>query len=199
MTEAVPDPAGFWFDEKRKAFRVSIQMTVAGRRVRKTRLLPKDTTADEAKQIAETMRADLMGEMSNTTLHWKRAVARAKGVRLSWVWSLWYRAKQRSKQKNRAFEITLDDVAALCVLSRGVCSLTGVRFTTTPEAKRMRPFAPSLDRIDSSKGYVPGNCRLVCAAVNLAMFTWGEDAFRQIAIGYVMQRLKSQNTTHTSE
>lgn len=198
MTEMTNSPAGFWFDEKRQAYRVQFQQTVAGRRVRKSRLLPKGISAEEAGQIAESMRADLMGELNNTTLHWERSVGRSKVIRGSWVWSLWYRAKQRSKLKNRAFEITLDDVAALCIQSRGVCALTGVPFTIGPEAKRMRPFAPSLDRIDSSAGYVAGNCRLVCSAVNLAMFTWGEEAFRQIAIGYVMQCLTGQKPAHTS-
>jgi len=31
----------------------------------------------------------------------------------------------------------------------------------------MNPYAPSIDRIDPSLGYVPDNCRIVCQRYNL--------------------------------
>lgn len=195
--DSIPTP-GFHFDAKKNAYRVQIQQTFGGKRIRKSRLLPKGTTAEEASEIAEAMRADAMGQVADTSLYWERSVERAKGVRGSWVWCLWDRARKRSKHKGRTFEITIDDVAALCIASRGRCALTGVTLQTLPEMKRMRPFSPSLDRIDASLGYVKGNCRVVCMAVNLAMFTWGEEAFRQIAIGYVMERLRCPESSHPS-
>ncbi len=36
--------------------------------------------------------------------------------------------------------------------------------------------APSLDRIIPAHGYVPGNIRVICRAMNCAMQEWGEDA-----------------------
>ncbi len=53
---------------------------------------------------------------------------------------------------------------------------------------RRAPWAPSVDRIDSSKGYVPGNVRLVCVAANLAMNEWGEDVLARVARAYVEAR-----------
>jgi hypothetical protein len=44
-----------------------------------------------------------------------------------------------------------------------------------------RPFAPSLDRINSAKGYVYSNCRLVCVAVNIAMNEWGLEPLLRVA------------------
>src|SRR5690606_21411241 len=51
-----------------------------------------------------------------------------------------------------------------------------------------RPFAPSLDRIDTSTGYEAGNCRLVCVLANIALNEWGEDVFARVAIGVALKR-----------
>lgn len=48
-----------------------------------------------------------------------------------------------------------------------------------------RPFAPSLDRIDSTRGYVVGNVQFVCTAANFAKGQWGLDVLRRIARGVV--------------
>lgn len=56
------------------------------------------------------------------------------------------------------------------------CEVTGLPFSWTRYAKRtIRPMAPSVDRIDSSKGYTRDNVRLVIFAANCAMGSWGED------------------------
>lgn len=68
------------------------------------------------------------------------------------------------------------------------CAITGIRFTASiPDGERWKanPFAPSLDRIDGSKGYEPGNVRVVLAAVNLAMNEWGLEVLMQIAAALV--------------
>lgn len=39
------------------------------------------------------------------------------------------------------------------------------------------PNCLSIDRIDSSRGYVEGNIQLVCHAVNLAKNSWPQDVF----------------------
>jgi hypothetical protein len=43
------------------------------------------------------------------------------------------------------------------------------------------PYGPSLDRINSQKGYVRGNVRLVCTAVNFGLGQWGDEVFLPIA------------------
>jgi hypothetical protein len=45
----------------------------------------------------------------------------------------------------------------------------------------LSPYAPSLDRIDSARGYEIDNIRWVCVAVNFMMNQWGDEVFRSFA------------------
>jgi hypothetical protein len=71
--------------------------------------------------------------------------------------NLYDRAKSRATKKGREFSITLDDI----VIPEN-CPILGVPFVF--EANHQ--YAPSLDRIDSSKGYVPGNVQVVTVRAN---------------------------------
>lgn len=80
------------------------------------------------------------------------------------------------------FQIDAHYVRYLFEKSGGKCALTGIQFDCNfGSAYSRRPWAPSLDRIDSKIGYVEGNCRLVCVAVNTALNEWGLDVLRTIA------------------
>ena len=86
------------------------------------------------------------------------------------------RAKFRTATRRPiSCSLTHDDVLALLEAGGWRCAVTGTPFTLQKIGGRV-PFAPSLDRIDCSLGYEPGNCRVVCMATNLAMNTWGEPA-----------------------
>lgn len=81
----------------------------------------------------------------------------------------WLAAKMSNIQKTakkykREITINVDFLCQLWEAQDGKCALTGVRLTT----KYGCPFGASPDRIDSSKGYTPGNVQLVCKAINLA-------------------------------
>lgn len=58
------------------------------------------------------------------------------------------------------------------------CVLTGVSFNLE-DVKH--PFAPSIDRIDSNKGYTKDNCRLVVMIANYAKNMWDDDALYDFA------------------
>jgi hypothetical protein len=88
------------------------------------------------------------------------------------------------------FDLTEPDVMALAESANWRCAVTGLRFSNEVIANR-RPYAPSIDRIDSALGYTKDNCRLVCAAVNIALNVWGETVFATLAAGYKRQRSKS--------
>jgi hypothetical protein len=63
----------------------------------------------------------------------------------------------------------------------GKCAITGIPFSGAEDAPgRRRPWVPTLDRIDPSKGYVAGNVRLICCAANIALNDWGDDVFWQM-------------------
>jgi integrase len=98
---------------------------------------------------------------------------------------LWRRSRARATADNIYFGLTTEDVRAMGEAHNWRCALTGMRFSrdrTDPD--QTRPFAPSIDRIDSEKGYTSANCRIVCVAVNIALNAWGEGIFRQIALAY---------------
>lgn len=86
------------------------------------------------------------------------------------------RARQNAKgRKIKEFEIDQDYVLGLLKECGYRCSVTNTPFSLEVISHDGRkPFAPSIDRIDSAAGYVEGNCRIVCLAANIAMNTWGD-------------------------
>ena len=62
------------------------------------------------------------------------------------------------------------------MLAPMVCAATGLPLSLERDGStRANPWAPSIDRIDCSKGYVPGNVRIVCCAFNLMRNEWSDD------------------------
>ena len=83
-------------------------------------------------------------------------------------------AKGRAKKKKLEFCLTEEMIAPRVI--NGVCELTGIAFDLSyKSASRKNPFSPSIDRIDSSKGYVLSNIRVVLTAVNNALGEDGEE------------------------
>jgi len=76
-----------------------------------------------------------------------------------------------SKRGKRAsMEKTIIENDIFPILEAGYCQLTGLPFDFMPTNKTHKnPHAPSLDRIDSQKGYTKENCRVVLSAVNDAL------------------------------
>jgi hypothetical protein len=101
-------------------------------------------------------------------------------------------ARKNAKARDLEITLTLDDLKDLAELSQGRCMLTGIPFEHGAEGRlkesttrRKRVWAPSLDRIDSAAGYVPGNVRLVCMAVNAALQEFGDAVLMRIASALV--------------
>ena len=100
-------------------------------------------------------------------------------------------AKQRADANKLTFTISLQFVRNLLNAQGGRCAVTGIPFTLKSNGKNWRrePYRPSLDRIDSARGYEPDNCRIVCVAVNTALNEWGDEVFWTIVRGAVNQAL----------
>lgn len=79
-------------------------------------------------------------------------------------------ARNRAKQKGLEFSLTKE-----WVKSRGNnCELSGLPFRPEYDGVHDRnPFAPSVDRIDSSKGHTPENSRLIFSCLNMGLGQWG--------------------------
>jgi hypothetical protein len=73
--------------------------------------------------------------------------------------------KKRANQKN--IEFNLNKVWIKEKLKNGVCEATGIPFSLD-RTPFVNPFYPSVDRIDTTKGYTKDNCKLVCQIYNLA-------------------------------
>lgn len=69
-----------------------------------------------------------------------------------------------AKKRGQEVAITVDDVMALWAAQGGRCALSGIEMTWA-KGKTL-PTSISMDRIDQTKGYVSGNVRLLCTAVN---------------------------------
>ena len=100
------------------------------------------------------------------------------------LFSAW---RTRAKVKGREFSLTPEWVEQR--LLAGACEVTGIPFVL---GVFRHAFLPSIDRIDSSKGYTPENCRVVLWMINAAKNDLAEDDFlsalRQVAEAVVERR-----------
>lgn len=83
-------------------------------------------------------------------------------------------AKDRAKNKNIPFDITLEYVQKLWNNQDGKCALSGLPMTYELKCGRT-PTNVSIDRIDKTKGYIIGNVQLVCMACNQIKSDMSED------------------------
>jgi hypothetical protein len=78
-----------------------------------------------------------------------------------------YSATRRALQEGYEFGLTVEWVASK--LQKGTCEATGIPFDLSPSNETIRnKYAPSLDRIDNTKGYTEDNVRLVVWMYNVA-------------------------------
>lgn len=95
---------------------------------------------------------------------------------------LWLAARKRANQKK--LEFSLPEQWVRDRVDAGVCESSGLFFDMRSIGGRANPLAPSIDRVDSGKGYTPENCRVVVWLLNLAFNDYGEEVFAQVARAY---------------
>ena len=83
-------------------------------------------------------------------------------------------AKERAKKHGIAFGLTIDDIAV-----PDYCPALGLRLTVG-EGKQC-DASPSLDRLDSSKGYVPGNVWVISLKANRIKTNATANEIRRVA------------------
>ena len=87
-----------------------------------------------------------------------------------------------AKKRGLKCDITIEDLQELWELQDGRCKYSNRALIfnnksfKTKKSNKIYNFA-SLDRIDSSKGYIKGNIQWVCIAVNLAKQQFNENEF----------------------
>lgn len=116
------------------------------------------------------------GSMPNAIL------PRIKTPAMEYAKTMYKKLTSNAKVRNIFVGITLEDVEGMLERSGFRCELTGIHFDMQKKSNyRIRPWIPSIDRIDSSKGYTMQNCRVVCASVNSALGQYGEEVLLKIA------------------
>lgn len=94
--------------------------------------------------------------------------------------------RERAKKKNLPFDLDYDFLFELFEKQNKCCAVIGLDFSFEKVSNfRIRPWAPSVDRVDSKLGYTKDNVRLVCIAVNLAINQFGDDIFNKMCKSYI--------------
>lgn len=86
------------------------------------------------------------------------------------------------KARNRSYDydIDLEYLKNLWTSQDGICPISGIQMELYPSASawekdKGNPWKPSLDRIDSSKGYIKGNVRFICYIANMCKQDWPDE------------------------
>lgn len=103
----------------------------------------------------------------------------------AWVRTMFFNAERRANAAKRPFTLTPEQMLALVAKANGQCQLSGLPFEALNEKS---PFAPSLDRLECSRGYEDGNVRIVCHVANVAMNTWGIEPVLKLAAAVLRKR-----------
>ncbi|HVI42284.1 MAG TPA: hypothetical protein VM577_16650 [Anaerovoracaceae bacterium] len=86
------------------------------------------------------------------------------------------------KARRRKFEckITLQDLKDIWNRQNGRCVYTGISLVHPHYKNQIDPiYQASLDRIDSSLGYIPSNLQFVCLPMNLAKSSFNDAAMKK--------------------
>lgn len=100
--------------------------------------------------------------------------------------------KSRAKKLGRDFDLTKKFLEDLYKKQNEKCALTNIPFNDEKYGCMRRPFAPSLDRIDSKKGYTQNNVRFVCTIVNMSLNEFGDAIFAKMCEAYVENTIRRQ-------
>lgn len=89
----------------------------------------------------------------------------------------WYMRRIKDRSHKQKTDIDLEYLRELWEQQSGICPITGwnliLRTTTDNRCKQIKDA--SLDRIDSSKGYIKGNVRFVSCMANIAKNNWSDE------------------------
>jgi len=91
------------------------------------------------------------------------------------------RVKSRSKKKNLEFNLTIEYLESIYP-KNNMCPLLNIPLDWKSSYKH--PSTPSLDRIDSSKGYIKGNVQWVSWRANQLMSNATPDELLMLAQNY---------------
>lgn len=100
-----------------------------------------------------------------------------RGIRLSWL----KKFENSAKLRGIDWQIDADTVADLYEQQEAKCALTGWDIAF-PEVGNHKMYSASIDRIDSSFGYIADNIQLVDKRVNMMKQQYSQDEFVAVCL-----------------
>lgn len=89
----------------------------------------------------------------------------------------WYNILACAKNRNKIFEITIEDAWNQFLKQNRKCAITGVELFFHKPREIISVTTASLDRIDSTKGYTKDNIQWVHKVINIMKFDLKEEEF----------------------
>ena len=96
-------------------------------------------------------------------------------------------AKRRAKKDGMVFELDNKFITSLWEKQDGKCAKTGVEMGRIGD----KWLAPSIDRIDNSKGYTKDNVQWTCWRYNDAKADMSDDSFRAMCLAVAATYFKN--------
>jgi hypothetical protein len=90
-------------------------------------------------------------------------------------------SKKRAQLMGWRYDLDLRYMAKIWLAQRGECCVTGVLMNFETGSVNVRNhLACSIDRLNSNRGYIKGNVRLLTHWANNAINTWDDQLFEQM-------------------
>lgn len=128
------------------------------------------------REVAEAKAEQLTSEM-----HQSLSAGRRKFYRQDIFDHALRAARKQARARGLEFNLTEEALSDLLDAQDYRCALSRIYFDMNKEGGARRPYGPSVDRIDCSKGYIIGNVRVICTALNYALSDWGYAVFYRLA------------------
>ncbi len=105
-------------------------------------------------------------------------------------------ARKSAIAKKLKLNITVLFLKRLWESQNGRCWYSNIKLDLpiSYRSKKFKPDSPSLDRIDSKKGYIRGNVRFICLSLNYAKNKFSESDFL-----YFLEQFKMQSATNKNK
>jgi len=106
--------------------------------------------------------------------------------------SVFHKIKKGAKERNLVFEITMEDIGDLFEKQKGKCALSGLPLKLKEHSKDKNSTA-SLDRIDSTKGYLKDNVQWIYRRINFMKGALDENEFVYLCNKIVENKIKNND------
>lgn len=115
------------------------------------------------KECRKIYRREYFQKNRRKIIEQSRVYQQSGGTPRSFVTRCLNSARQKTLRKGRLFTVTPEHILALREKQNNKCAYLGTEMIWRPKSGI---YKMSIDRIDSSKGYIPSNCQLVCDGIN---------------------------------